>query len=163
MVKDLFLIRHAEAVHSSNTSDFDRPLTEKGFSEGIKMAQYFKEYTSVPDLIITSPAKRALQTASLFAEEFNLGTQQIQPENMIYEADVSALLSIVNHIPDEIQTIALFGHNPGISLLAGYLTGEQLGSLSTAGIFHIQFQDINSWKLISKGLGEIKWAADPGT
>src|SRR5690606_11668506 len=163
MAKDLFLIRHAHAVHSSNIRDFDRSLSEKGFSEGFKMAQEFKRYTAVPDLIITSPARRALQTASLFAEAFHLTTHQIQPENMIYEADVSSLLSIINHVSDEVQTITLFGHNPGITLFAGYLSGNLIGHIATAGIVHIHFETIDSWKFVSQGLGEIKWAAEPNT
>ena len=161
MAKDLFLIRHADAVHSSSISDFDRSLSEKGFNEGIKMAQHFKSYTAVPDLIISSPAKRALQTASLFAEAFYLAIQQIQPENMIYEADVSALLSIINHIPDHMSKIALFGHNPGITLFASYLSGSQIGHIPTAGIVHIRFESTDSWKFVSKGLGEIKRTLEP--
>jgi len=157
MTKDLFLIRHAESSHPSGVSDFDRPLSEKGYSEAEKMSLKLKQYKPLPEFIISSPAKRALNTAMIFAEILN---HPIQPENMIYEATVSSLLSIVNHLPDEQNRVALFGHNPGITEFAEYLTRERIGNIPTAGIVHIQFSS-DSWETISRGLGEIKWEAGP--
>jgi len=159
MIKDLFLIRHAESGHPSGVNDFDRPLNDKGHIEAEKMSNKFIHYQLLPKFIISSPAKRALSTAMIFAEALHFSGQQIQPENMIYEATLSSLLSIVNHLPDEQDRVALFGHNPGITEFAEYLSGEHIGNIHTAGIIHIQFS--TSWQFVSGGTGETKWKASP--
>lgn len=161
MFKDLFLIRHAESSHPPNVNDFDRPLSETGHREAHIMSLTLKQYKrALSGLLISSPAKRALDTAKIFTKTFNRSVHLIQPENMIYEATVSSLLSIINHLPEDKNEVVLFGHNPGISELAGYLSESTIGSMPTAGIIHIQFS-IDSWKLVSKGLGEIKWEVRP--
>lgn len=157
MIKDLFLIRHAESSHPSGVKDFDRPLNDKGYMEAERMSDKLAHYTLQPELLISSPAKRALSTATIFAERLHIPAHQIQPENMIYEANVSMLLSIINYLPEQYDQVALFGHNPGITEFAGYLNNTYIGNIPTAGIIHIRFT--TEWKMISAGSGEIKWDA----
>jgi len=158
MIKDLFLIRHAESSHPIDVSDFERPLNEKGQIEAEKASKTLSHHEILPEFIISSPAKRALSTAMIFAKSLNIPNQKIQLENMIYEAHVSSLLSIINHLPNEQNQVALFGHNPSITAFAEYLSGELIGNIPTAGIIHIQFS-VNDWKMVSKDLGKIKWEA----
>jgi len=155
MIKDLFLIRHAESGHPSGIKDFDRPLNDKGYTEAEEMGDKLAKYILLPELLISSPAKRTLSTATIFAEKLLIPTHQIQPENMIYEANASSLLSIVNYLPEKYNQVALFGHNPGITEFAGYLSGTYIRNIPTAGIIHIRFT--TGWKMISAGSGEIKW------
>lgn len=160
MIKDLFLIRHAESSHPLNVSDFERPLNEKGQMEAEKASRQLSQYDITPDFIISSPAKRALSTAMIFAESLHIPNHNLQIENMIYEASVSSLLSIVNHLPKGQSRIALFGHNPSITTFAEYLTGDTVGNIPTGGIIHIQFA-VDDWKMVSKNLGNIKWTVYP--
>lgn len=157
MIKDLFLIRHAESSHPSGVKDFDRPLNDKGYIEAREMSNKLATYTLQPELLISSPAKRALSTATVFAEKLHIPANQIQPENMIYEANASLLLPIVNYLPEQYNRVALFGHNPGITEFAGYLSGTYIRNIPTAGIIHIRFT--TAWNMISAGSGEIKWEA----
>ena len=159
MIKDLFLIRHAESGHPSGVKDFDRPLNDKGYIEAEEMGNKLANYSLLPELLISSPAERALRTATIFAEKLSISVHQIQTESMIYEADVSLLLSIVNYFPEQYNRIALFGHNPGITEFAGYLVGSYIKNIPTAGIIHIRFT--TSWQMISAGTGEIEWEASP--
>lgn len=160
MGKHLFLIRHAEAGHPSGVKDFDRPLSETGYEEANKMSNALRYYDIQPELFISSPAKRALNTAMVFAETFHVPVNQIQPENMIYDASVETLLSIVNHLPEQYNKIALFGHNPGITNFSEYLSDEYLGNIPTAGIVHISFQE-EQWAHISISSGTLTWRATP--
>lgn len=157
MIKDLFLIRHAESNHPLGINDFDRPLNDKGYMEAGEMGDKLANYALRPELLISSPAKRALSTATIFAEKLHIPAFQIQLKNMIYEANASLLLSIINRLPEQFNRVALFGHNPGITEFAGYLSGTYIQNIPTAGIVHIRF--ITDWKMISAGSGKIKWEA----
>lgn len=158
MIKDLFLIRHAESSHPSGVKDFDRPLNEKGYMEAEKMSSKLANYSLQPELLISSPAKRALSTATIFADGLQIPAHQIQPENMIYEASIPMLLSIINYLPEQYNQVALFGHNPGITEFAIYLSDTYIANIPTAGIIHIRFA--TEWNMISAGSGEIKWEAN---
>jgi len=157
MIKDLFLIRHAESSHPSGIKDFDRPLNDKGYLEAEKMSNKLASYELQPEFLISSPAKRAISTATIFAERLHIPAHQIQPENMIYEANTSTLLSIINYLSEQYNQVALFGHNPGITEFATYLSDTYIGNIPTAGIIRISFT--TEWKMISAGSGEIKWEA----
>jgi|SRR5690554_7032819 len=158
MIKDLFLIRHAESSHPSRTKDFDRPLNDKGYIEAEVMSDKLARHIILPELLISSPAKRALSTATIFADKLRIPAHQIQPENMIYEANASLLLSIINYLPEKYNRVALFGHNPGITEFAGYISGSYIRNIPTAGIIHIRFT--TNWKMVSVGSGEIEWEAN---
>lgn len=160
MGKHLFLIRHAESSHPSGVKDFDRPLNETGYEEANKMSIKLRYYDIQPELFISSPAKRALNTAMIFAETFHIPVGQIQPENMIYEASIETLLAIINHLPKQYDHVALFGHNPGLTSFAEYLTDDYLGNIPTAGIVHISFTE-EQWDHISIGTGTLTWRVTP--
>lgn len=160
MGKHLFLIRHAESSHPSGVRDFDRPLSETGYEEANKMGIKLRHYDVQPELLISSPAKRALNTAMIFADIFHIPVNQIQPENMIYEASTNALLALTNHFPRQYDKIALFGHNPGLTEYAEYLTNAFIGNIPTAGIVHIMFNE-DQWENISISSGTLAWKATP--
>lgn len=137
-----------------------RPLNAKGVAEAEKMSRKLLAYEVLPEFIVSSPAIRAISTASIFAQALGIDEQSIQQDSKIYEADLSSLRDIVNKLPDTEQRIALVGHNPGITYLAEYLSGDYVGNIPTAGLIHLQFE-IDEWALISHSLGKIKWQESP--
>lgn len=160
MTKDILLIRHAHAESSIHLRDFERKLTSNGILDAEKMSQQLLLHGAIPQFMMSSPARRAMKTTRIFAENIAIPLNKIQPENMIYEAGVGTLLSLINHLDNRYSVVALVGHNPGLSELADYLSDEYLGNISTAGIVHLQF-DVEDWKLISGGTGHLKWKASP--
>lgn len=160
MLKNIFLIRHAQAETNTKISDFDRKLTVRGNVDAVKMSQRLFHHKTLPKLLLSSPARRALNTAKAFIENLHLSMKQIQPENMLYEASTTTLLSIINHLDNVYSDVAIFGHNPGISELVPYLSDESVGSIPTCGIVQLQFL-VEDWKLISKGSGYLEWQAYP--
>lgn len=160
MTKDLFLIRHAHAESNRKVNDFDRKLSDQGLQEATEMGQQFLQHGVIPQFVLSSPATRALSTCKLFAEELSIPFSKIQLENMIYEASVPSLLSIINHISDRYKRVALFGHNPGLSELTDYLGDAYLGNIPPAGIIHLKF-DTAHWKHITGDLGKVVWHAFP--
>ncbi len=151
-MKILVLIRHAEAENSlEETSDFNRPLTTTGKSDAAKMAVLLKKAGTVPQVIISSLALRALTTANIFSSTLNL--QEPQTDKRIYEAEVEALLAVINSMVDQNQVAALVAHNPGISDLLYYLTGK-ITTMPACAFVIISFE-AEHWNEVSTGTGKL--------
>lgn len=147
-MKRLFIIRHAKSSWDNlSLDDYDRPLNERGLKNAPFMGQVLKQKEILPDIIISSPAKRAMHTAELIANEIGY-EKAITPNEYIYEAYVNVLQEIVSYIYDEHDTAFLVGHNPGVTALA-YMLGDFKEEMPTCAIVEIEF-DCNSWMDVSK-------------
>lgn len=126
--KELLLLRHGKSDWRANTSDFNRPLNKRGKRNVHQMAEWIKKQDLVPDLIISSPANRALTTAEMMSEGIGLDISTIQIEQSIYEASLTNLQRVLSQIPDSIQRLLLVGHNPAF----GYLVHQLAPSIPAA-------------------------------
>lgn len=151
-MKHLFLIRHAKSDWKTGAVDFERPLNKRGKKAAPFMGQKLKEKVITPDMIISSPANRAITTARLIANETGYPLDSIKEEQAIYHASSIALLNVVNSLPDDKDNVFLFGHNPGITQFAEYLTGENIGNMPTASIVGVSFM-LDNWRTVSKETG----------
>lgn len=121
----LTLVRHAKSDRGDATlPDFERPLNARGERDAPGMARRTLEAGLVPDLIISSPAVRALTTAKAFARVFGYPPERILHDNRVYEAPASRLLELVQAHAGRARHVMLFGHNPGISEFAARLVGD---------------------------------------
>jgi len=119
--KELLLLRHGKSDWNTNTSDFNRPLNKRGKRNVHQMAEWLKKHSLVPDLIISSPANRALSTAEIIGEGIGLDINTIQTKQRIYEASLADLQRVLSQIPDSIQRLLLVGHNPAFGYLVHQL------------------------------------------
>ena len=154
-MKTLFLIRHAKAEDTYGVNDFRRRLQQRGIDEAKLMSSKLFDTGVVPDLIISSSADRALETAQIFAGKFGIPDGQIERNQTAYLASHNRLLAIVNGIDNRYSTVFLFGHNPGITDIINYLCGDTLSGLPKCGIAEIQF-DTDDWNAISRESGRVK-------
>lgn len=139
-MKNLFLIRHAKSSwDDTSLRDFDRPLNNRGHKSAPFMGHLLYKTGIQPDFWLSSPAKRAMTTAEYFARAFEVPPADILPKYGIYNASVVELLTIIHAIPDDKKTVFMFGHNPGFTDCANYLTGEHIFNVPTVGIVHIEF------------------------
>jgi phosphohistidine phosphatase len=126
-VKRLVLIRHAKSGWGQETQkDFDRPLNPRGEKDAPRMARALVQRGIVPDLIISSPAKRALTTAALMAQVFGYDPGRIEEFPPLYLGNPSDLSRAVDFTTPGTEALFLFAHNPGISYYASALAGEML-------------------------------------
>lgn len=138
-MRTLFLIRHAKSSWDNpGIRDFSRPLNERGMHDAPSMAKMLAKRGVKPDLIVSSPAKRALTTALFFAEAFGLPGEQVQKEQDIYEAMPLDILRIISGLPDEAHTVLLFGHNPTFTEVANNFTEDFIDNVPTCGIVQIE-------------------------
>ncbi len=146
-MKTLYLIRHAKSSWKDIAlDDFDRPLSIRGKNDVQLMANKLNELDILPDLIISSPAKRATTTANTIANTIGY-KKKIEYENKIYESNMITLKNLIKGIDDEYNTVFIVGHNPGLNMLAEELCGF-LKNIATTGIVAINF-DCNLWNEIS--------------
>lgn len=152
-MKHLTLVRHAKSSwNHPELDDFDRPLNERGKHDAPMMAKLLVQKKVLPDLIISSPAKRAIKTARIIAKEIGYPKDKIELNSTIYEANVLALLNVIHGINDKFKYAMLFGHNPGFNDLGYLLTLHDVGNIPTCGILAMEFT-ISSWKEVAKGNG----------
>jgi phosphohistidine phosphatase len=156
MAKRLLLIRHGKANDSlPGSSDFTRTLTESGIADVYKMAERLKNNLEVPEVVISSPAARALSTALRFSEAWGLPPADISTDLSIYEAEMKTLLAVANKIDNSFQSAAIFGHNPGITEFANYLTSDDgIPNMPTCSVVVIDFP-FDDWEQLSYQTGTI--------
>lgn len=141
MSKHLFLIRHAEAdAYNFDIKDIDRPLTPDGEIMASKVGRYLKKNTCQPQAILVSPALRTRQTGGFLVEQIDFDPKKIQIEESLYEASTRILLRVINELPNHCDTVVIVAHNPAVSYLSEYMTGEIVGNVSPAGIVEMSYE-----------------------
>lgn len=156
-MKSLILVRHGKAEHIKiEQHDYDRKLTDNGIEDVNELAKELKEDLHLVDLIISSSAKRAFQTAKILARVLDIKEDTIIKNDLIYESNISVLLNVINSIDDKFERVIITGHNPTFEYMIEYLSNHVIaGGLSTSGAAHITF-DIDTWALVSEGIGVLK-------
>ena len=145
-MKYITLVRHASAVHDSAYQDFDRPLRKKGFEKARFLTERLADEGINPDLIISSPARRALQTAEIFAEGALCGfnSDDIVKTGSLYLPSPGDILECLRGLDDRFSDVFLFSHNNGISWAAQQLSGDPGIIMPTGAAVRIEL-NINSW------------------
>ena len=112
----LFMIRHAKSSWVNPLqSDFDRPLNDRGEHDAPMMGKRLKDLGIIPDLIISSTAKRAQQTAKKIAKETGYDTGAIKWYEKLYHCIPAVFDEVLDELGDDIKTVFIVGHNPGIT------------------------------------------------
>ena len=153
-MKTLLLTRHAKTVEADGLmSDFDRHLTSRGLKDPVLIANELLDLGIEPDKIISSPAKRAIQTAEIFAKKFQVPVNNIKMGDFLYGYFSSdKLIEYLASIASKSQCVQVVGHNPKMEELAADLTGSVYRRIPTSGTMVIEF-DVNKWEYISEGSG----------
>lgn len=138
-MKQLLLIRHAKSSwEDASLSDFERPLNERGKRDAPIMAKRLKHQKVHLDAVVSSPAKRARQTAKHFTKELDLKKKNFVLEPKLYEAGEDAFSEVIENLKNKWDTVAIVSHNPGITSFAHSLTETNLDDMPTCSIFAIK-------------------------
>ncbi|MCH8903951.1 MAG: histidine phosphatase family protein [Bacteroidetes bacterium] len=153
-IKILYLTRHAKSSWKDQMlSDFERPLKKRGRKDAKLIGKVLNDRGIIPDLILSSPANRALSTAIILADKMNYPRDDIQTNEDIYETGMSRIMEILNGLSDSLETIMIVGHNPTFTNLANYLSDKSFDNVPTCGIVAIGFEE--SWSEISRESGKV--------
>jgi len=147
-MKQLFLIRHAKSDWTNpELKDIERFLNERGYSNANTMS---KNFNHPINLIISSPAIRAISTALIFARNLNYNANSICIKQELYESSLNNFLSVIHSIDNSYNSVLLFAHNPTISDIAQHLTQALPMELPTCAIAGIRF-NLTDWKNAKDG------------
>lgn len=154
-MKYLTLIRHAKSGWTDPAvPDFQRPLNERGWRDAPRMGRALAALKLSPDLIVTSPAVRAITTATLIAEALRLPEGSIRQDDRIYDAELLTLHTIVRELADSLEHVFLVGHNPGMQTLAAHLADDRLAQFVTCGVACLEL-DIKRWRDVVPHCGRL--------
>jgi phosphohistidine phosphatase len=132
-MKRLLILRHAKSDWNTGAStDRARPLNRRGTDAAITMGRVLAKVGEIPDLIYTSPAVRARETALLAADAGDWGVPTVEVEEL-YETSPAAALAVAGEAPDDVELLMLVGHEPTWSFLVQTLTGATV-HLKTATV-----------------------------
>jgi len=146
LLKQIFIIRHAKSDQSFWGNDFERPLNDRGRSDALLMAKRLLNRQVNIDAWIASPAKRAKKTAEVFAEAFKIEAGKIVFVSALYHASPEVFYDVISSLPDDLNNIAVFSHNPGITYFVNTLVEDiKIDNMPTSGLFAIQ-TNISRWK-----------------
>ena len=154
-MKTLTLVRHAKSSwQDTDLSDRERPLNKRGLRDAPIMGRRAVEAGIRPSLIIASPAVRAWTTAKIFATELAYPVEFLQREDKIYLASLDSLLDVVASQDPGFNNLMLFGHNPGLTDFANYLSPGLTNNLPTAGVVSVEI-DRDDWLLFERPKTEL--------
>ena len=154
-MKTLYIIRHAKSGDKgSGKQDIDRNLNDRGRSDGQKMGEHLRSLDIHPEVFISSPATRAVQTAQIITASMGIPDAAIQIEDELYHGNFASMYSVVKNLDDEIGEVMIFGHNPYFSSLADFLANTRIDNLPTLGVVGLDFP-IQSWTEVENQAGSV--------
>ena len=162
-MKTLLLTRHGKTVRGNGQlKDYDRYLAPRGPADIKLVARELQNLKYEPDLIISSPAVRAKQTADLFAKHFHYPGGKIKYLDFLYGYySAGQLLAEINHLGQKARSVMVVAHNPSIAELGAYFTASFYDHMPTSASLVVDFE-VKRWEYISEGSGLLSQFIFPG-
>jgi phosphohistidine phosphatase len=158
-MKSVLLLRHGKSKRGPDyPADFERPLAKRGKRDAERMGLFLVENDYVPDLIVSSPAERASDTALRCAETADYIGEIRFDETLYYEED-DAYLELLWGLDDDLSLVMIVGHNPTIASVIETLSGV-FARMPTAALARIDLA-IDEWSALEEGKGRLVWVQLP--
>ena len=152
-MKKLYLVRHAKSSWNfEQLDDFHRPVGKRGRRDLRRMGEFIGSEVDRPDLMISSTASRAFYTALFFADYWKYPEEDMIISDVLYHAGVNQFEAFIREI-EHFDTVAVFAHNPGLTMLHNHLCDEILDNIPTCAIAGLSFE-IASWRDFGKQKGK---------
>jgi len=149
----LTLVRHAKTEPGhSDQEDWDRVLEPRGQRDAPEMARRLKQYEPKPDRVLSSPAVRAITTATIMVRELNISAQKVQQDERLYLASPKDLLAVIRELGERSRHLMVVGHNPGLTEFADRISSERsVDNLPTCAVYSLLFE-LKDWS-------ELDWSS----
>jgi len=149
-MKTVILVRHGKSSWEYNVSDRDRPLLQRGINDGLLVSEKWILENQAVDFIYSSPANRALHTATIFLRQMKFPLEQFQLSNLLYDFSGDSALQFIKELDNDLKTVMIFGHNHAFTHIANSLGNTYIENVPTTGLVHLQF-GIDRWDETDKG------------
>jgi phosphohistidine phosphatase len=158
-MKTLVLMRHAKSSWDDSTmADFDRPLAPRGERDAPRIGRAIGGRGSTLDLVVSSPAVRARQTAETVIRSGSLAGE-LRFDERIYDASAPELFKLIRELPRTCSSVMIVGHNPGLESLFARLTGIS-ERMPTAAVACIELK-VDEWDEVEDAVGNLTWMMTP--
>ena len=145
-MKRVVIVRHAKSVHYGYDNDFNRDLTDRGETDAEKISLKLHAMNLLPDLVVSSPATRALHTATIFCHNLNYNPDKIQQQQDLYDGlTTQELVDFLQKLPEEMKTVYIFGHNPSVYYMVYNLVKYFNSDMPTCSTVALDFE-VEKWK-----------------
>ena len=160
-MKTLFVIRHGKSSwEDPQLSDHDRPLLPTGIKKTKRIANYLKEKISVPDLMLSSTAKRAHETAKIIAEKINYPVDYIKTSSKLYHAGSDDIYTTLYTLDNAINSVMIFGHNPTFTYFVNHYLDPGIENLPTSGVVCVEF-NCDIWEDVNVSSFQVNFVVFP--
>jgi len=160
-MKTLYLVRHAKSSwESPGLADDQRPLLPKGVDKTKLVAEYIIKKKGKIDLMISSHAVRAYDTAKVIASCLDYPVKQIQKDRRIYDGPYDRLLDLIYGTSNDLNSLMIIGHNPLITQLANLFLHPGIEDMPTSGVACITFETLK-WEEVPASKSELKFFITP--
>lgn len=160
-MKRIIIVRHAKSVPYGYDDDFNRDLTDRGIKDAEKISSKLKELKIISDLVIASPATRTMHTANIFCKNLGYDLKFIRQEVDFYDgATTQSFIGVIQKLPEDVQTIFIFGHNPSVYYLVDNLVNSFNADMPTCSTVGIDFQ-VDKWAEVASRGGKVAFQYIP--
>lgn len=149
-MKELVVLRHAKSNRAYFVEDMHRPLSMEGIKRIKKISNKKSDFFKETDVIISSPANRALHTAIIIMNELNIDLDQLIVDQDLYTFSRTNVIDYVYALNEQWNKVVLVGHNPAFMETINHFSDAQINRLRTAGLAKITF-DRDEWSAVYKG------------
>jgi len=147
-MKTLYLLRHAKSSwEEPGVSDADRPLIPKGIKKTGLIVDFLQKRGTTIDLMISSPALRAHETAKIVAKGLNYPLNKIKTDRKIYDSYYDRILDIIYGTSNDLNSLMIIGHNPTITNLANLFLHPGIENMPTSCVVCLSF-NTGKWEEI---------------
>lgn len=143
-MKNLILIRHAKSNWDAPLKDVDRPLDQRGMKDAHLVSSNILDFIPKTYVIWSSIAKRASDTALIFAQNILYPIECIDYKKGLYTFDENQLEEVIKSCDTVFDSIIVFGHNAAITNFVNKFGDVSIDNVPTSGFVSIEF-DTESW------------------
>ncbi len=145
-MKEVYIVRHGKSDWNDlDLNDIDRPLKKRGAKNSHELGQHLRKLNWTPDIILSSPAVRAYDTAKILADELNITGARFKVIAKLYLPDFPTLLREILYLNDDLDSVMIIGHEPSLSNLINHFLHEPLDQVVTASLTLLKF-DTDKWR-----------------
>ena len=160
-MKTIYIIRHAKSSWDDfSLSDHDRPLSKTGIRKTERIIKYLLKKEVSPDLFISSSAVRAKTTAFQIAEGLGYPIDKVQIDKTLYHADENGIFSALFGLPNDVDSVMLFAHNPTLTDFVNNFLHPEIDNLPTTGVVSVGFKT-HQWEKMAEAKFQINFVVFP--
>lgn len=158
-MKKLYIVRHAKSSwDDTELDDFDRPLNKRGLKDAPRMGKRLREKRITPDIMLSSPAVRAITTCHAIAAVLQFEESKIKTDKRLYHANEDQILEVIRGLNDSIrdneEVVFIFGHNPGLTEFVNSLLNTTIDNIPTCGVVATELP-VERWQDVTFGCGKM--------